>query len=149
MGKIFRIIAVAVVCILSVRTLASWAKDQIPSLSEDGKKIVMEIDYGNVRPSRTVEVLGVKNRTVLEALQTVATVETEPVGEYVFVTSIDGLKGKRGEMAWYYTVDGKRADELAYSKVLNDDKRVSWVYKKDVCSLRVDGKEGFIKEGGK
>lgn len=148
MGKYFRIIAAAGVCILSTITLESWAKDQTPSLNENGKKIVMEIDYGNILSSRTVEVPWVKNKTVLEALQTVATVETEPVGEYVFVISIDGVKGKRGEMAWYYTVDGKKADELAYSKVLDQAQRIRWVYKKDVCSVKADGKQDFIKEGG-
>lgn len=147
MGKIFRISSVAILCILSVITLESWAKDQISSVVNEGsKKIVVEIDYGDVRPSRTVEVHWVKNRTVLEALQTVATVETEPVGQYVFVTSIDGVKGKRGVMAWYYTVDGKSAHELAYSKVLNEAERIGWVYKNDVCSWKVDGKPNSPKE---
>jgi hypothetical protein len=90
----------------------------------------------------------VKNRTVLEVLQAVATVKTHPVGQYVFVAAIDGIEGKRGEMAWYYTLDGKSADELAYSKVLNGTERIRWVYKKDVCSWKVDGKPNSLKEGG-
>lgn len=147
MGKIFKIIAVVVLCILSVITLESWAKDQISSVNEDSKRIVVEIDYGNVRPSRTVEVHWVKNRTVLEALQTVATVETDPVGQYVFVTSIDGVEGKRGETAWYYTVDGKSPGELAYSKLLAGTERIKWAYKKDICSWKVDGNPKPSKGG--
>jgi hypothetical protein len=85
---------------------------------------------------------------VLEALQTVAAVETHPVGKYVFVTSIDGVKGTRGETAWHYTVDGESPGELAYSKVLAGTEHVTWVYKKDVCSWKVDNKPNPLKEGG-
>lgn len=136
MRKIAGIIAVAVLCISSVFALRSWSDDRI----SDGKKIVIEIDYGNVHSARTVETTWEKNRTALEILQTVATVETHPVGKHVFVVSIDGVEGKRGEMAWYYTVDGKSPSKLAYSNVLDDARRMKWIYKKDVCSWKVDGK---------
>lgn len=139
MGRIARFIAVVILCISSVTILELCAENEIPYVNDDSKNIVVEIDYGNVRPSRTVEVPWVKDRTVLEALQTVATVETHPVGQYVFVISIDGVEGKRGEMAWYYVVDGKSVDELAYSNVLdNSVDHIKWVYKKDTCSGKVD-----------
>ncbi|MCK4249427.1 MAG: DUF4430 domain-containing protein [Candidatus Omnitrophica bacterium] len=143
MGRITMIIAVAVLCVSSVITLESWADNQ----TLDGKKNVVEIDYGDIRPSRTFEVPWVKDRTVLEVLLIVATVETHPVGQYVFVFSIDGVEGKRGEMAWYYTVDGKSPGKLAYSNVLDDAKHIKWVYKKDVCSCKVDGKPNLLKKG--
>lgn len=95
-----------------------------------------------------MEVPSIKGKTVLEVLQAVAIVETDPVDQYVFVTAIDGVKGKRGEMAWYYTVDDKTLGELAYSKVLNGTERVKWSYKKDVCSRKVDGNPSPAKEGG-
>ena len=146
MGKIIRIIAVAVFCISSAVTLEALAEKQGLYVNENNKKIVVEIDYGNLRPPRTAEVSSVKGKTVLEVLQTVAIVETHPVGMYVFVTSIDGVEGKRGETAWYYTVDDKSPGELAYSKVLNGRERVKWVYKKDVCSWKIDGKPNLPKE---
>ncbi|MGV8058806.1 MAG: DUF4430 domain-containing protein [Smithellaceae bacterium] len=146
--KIVRIIAVAVFCVLSSVALAAQAGDQSVYVNEGTKKIVVEIDYSNVRPPRIVEIPSVKGKTVLEVLQTVATVETHPVGQYVFVTSIDGVAGKRGEMAWYYTIDDKSPRELAYSKVLHDGQRVKWTYKKDVCSRKVDGKLNPPKKGG-
>ncbi|MCK4859670.1 MAG: DUF4430 domain-containing protein [Candidatus Omnitrophica bacterium] len=138
MGRIAKLIIAVVLCILPVTTLESWADDQVPYVNDDSKNIVVEIDYGDVRPSRTVEVSLVRDRTVLEVLQTVATVETHPVGQYVFVISIDGVEGKRGEMAWYYTVDGKSVGKLAYSNVLGGAKCIRWTYKKDICSGKVD-----------
>ncbi|MFA4888163.1 MAG: DUF4430 domain-containing protein [Candidatus Omnitrophota bacterium] len=148
MEKIIRIIAVAVFCIFSAVTLEARAEKQGSYVNENNKKIVMEIDYGGTQPSRTVEVSLAKGKTVLEVLQTVATVETHPVGQYVFVTSIDGVTGKRGEMAWYYTVDDKSPGELAYSKVIDGTQRVKWTYKKDVCSWKVDDKLKPPEEGG-
>ena len=139
MGRIVRLVAVVVLCISSAAILESLAENQISYVNDDSKNIVVEIDYGDVHPSRTVEIPWVKDRTVIEILQTVATVETNPVGQHVFVISIDGVEGKRGEMAWYYRVDGEPADKLAYSNVLNDVERIKWVYKKDDCSWKVDG----------
>lgn len=141
MWRIAKFIAVVVLCVASVSTLKSWAKEQASRVDEDSKSIVVEIDYGDVRSSRTVEVPRVEGRTVLEILQTVAAVETHPVGKNVFVVSIDGVEGKRGEMAWYYLADGESADKLAYSEVPDDNvAQIKWVYKKDVCSVKVDGK---------
>lgn len=148
MVKIVRIIAVAAFCILSSVAVAAQAGDQSAYVNEGTKKIVVEIDYGNVRPSRIVEIPSVQGKTALQVLQTVATVETHPVGQYVFVTSIDGVAGRRGEMAWYYTIDDKSPGELAYSKVLHGTQRIKWIYKKDVCSWKVDGKLNPPKEGG-
>ncbi len=105
------------------------------------KKINVVIEYGNGQPSRTVAAAVRPGQTVLGILQTVATVETHPVDQYVFVTAIDGVQGKRGEMAWYYTIDGKKADKLAAAKVVADQtKQITWSYQKDVCSCTVDKK---------
>lgn len=113
------------------------------------KKITVEIDYGSpVRPVRVVEVPLVKGETVLELLEHVAAVETHPAGQYVFVTSIDGVEGKRGETAWYYKIDGQSSKELAYSKTLNEEKNIKWTYQKDHCSWKVDGTPEPKEEGG-
>lgn len=141
MRKKAGIIAAAVFCILSVVAFAACAKEQSLAVNEGNEKVVVEIDYGDVRSSRTVKVPWVEDRTALELLQAVAEVKTHPVGQYVFVTAIDGVEGKRGEMAWYYTVDDKSPGKLAYSKVLDGTERViKWTYKKDVCSWKVDGR---------
>lgn len=140
MGKKFGIIAAVVFCISSAFTLEALAKNQ--SLDVNNKNIAVVIDYGNAQAPRTVEVPLVKGKTVLELLQTIADVKTHPVDQYVFVTSIDGVEGKRGEMAWYYTVDDESPGKLAYSKVIDGTERViKWAYKKDVCSWKVDGKK--------
>jgi hypothetical protein len=106
-----------------------------------GKKINVVIEYGNGQPARTVAAIVAPGQTVLGVLQTVATVETHPVDRYVFVTAIDGVQGKRGEMAWYYTIDGNKADKLAAANVLADNtEQIKWSYQKDVCSCTVDKK---------
>ncbi|UCD15062.1 MAG: DUF4430 domain-containing protein [Candidatus Omnitrophota bacterium] len=140
MNKIIGFITAIILCVSSSAMLKSWAANQT------SKNITMEINYGDVQPSRTVEIPWIEGRTVLEMLQTVAEVETHPVGEYVMVTSIDGIKGKRGEMAWYYKVNGKSADKIAYSKIANGSEHIQWVYKEDVCSLKVDSKN-MAKKG--
>jgi hypothetical protein len=147
MWKIIRIVTAAVFCFFSVIVLEAQEENQDSYVNGNNKKIVVEIDYGNIRPNRTVEVPLVKGKTILELLQTAAEVKTHTAGMYVFVTSIDGVKGKRGEMAWYYTVDDKSPEKLAYSKTLNGmEQRVKWSYKKDVCSCKVDGKLNPLKK---
>jgi len=73
-----------------------------------------------------------------EYAESVAKVKTDTVAGYVFVVSIDGVEGKRGDKAWYYMVDGKEADKLASSNILNDADLMKWEYKKDTCSEKVD-----------
>lgn len=128
-----RIVSIFVVVILAVCVM-----NQILFADEESKNIVVEIDYGDIRPSRTVNTSYREGMSALELLQTVSKVETHPVDQYIFVVSIDGVYGKRGDMAWYYTVDGKSADKLAYLNPLNNAKRIKWVYKKDTCSEKVD-----------
>jgi len=135
-------------CLLLGRGIAFGNQAAVKE-DEGVKKITVEIDYGStIRPVRVVEVPLVKGQTVLELLERVASVETHPVGDHVFVTAIDGVEGKRGETAWYYKVDGQSPKELAYSKVLGDEKTIKWIYKKDHCSWRVDGTPEPKEEGG-
>lgn len=136
MSKLTKVIAVAALCILAAALSKLWANNQSP------KNIIVEINYGDAQPARTVETPLAEDRSILEILQAVAVVETHPVGGYVFVTSIDGVKGRRGEMAWYYAVDGKSADKLAYSNIPDSNVRyIQWTYKKDTCSEKADGKK--------
>jgi hypothetical protein len=129
---------VGIALVLSVMVLPAYGVCK--TIANNKKSIVVDIDYGRVAVSRTVTASWVKGMTALEILQSVAEVKTKPVGEYVFVVAIDGVEGKRGDMGWYYEVNGNSSDKLAYSKVLNNADHVRWVYKKDVCSGKVDGK---------
>jgi hypothetical protein len=101
-------------------------------------KVKVGIDYGNAHQFRETEAQWKEGITALEALQSVAQVETHQADDYVFVTSIDGVKGRRGGMAWYYEINGKRADRLACERVLNKDESTRWIYTRDVCSPNVD-----------
>jgi len=104
----------------------------------EGESVNVGIDYGNARQSRGAETQWREGVTALEVLQSIAQVETHQVGNYVIVTSIDGVKGIRGDMAWYYEINGKHADKLAYERVLHKGDSTKWNYKQDVCSSKVD-----------
>ena len=145
MLKVMKLFTVVMMSFFWMSVVPSWAGEVA---SEVFSKIIVEIDYGDVRPSRTVEVVLTENQTVLELLQTVAVVETQPADGFVLVTAIDGVVGKRGEMAWYYYIDGKMGDESAYTKVLHHEKHIKWTYKKDMCSWTVDGKPKLTTEEG-
>ncbi|MHC4269279.1 MAG: DUF4430 domain-containing protein [Planctomycetota bacterium] len=96
------------------------------------------IDYGGKHQYREAETPWKDGVTALEALQSVALVETHQVNDHVFVTSIDDVKGKRGGNAWYYEINGKRADKLAFELILHKGDSTKWIYTQDVCSPKVD-----------
>lgn len=75
-----------------------------------------------------------EDMTALEALQYAKTVETHPVGEYVFVSRIDSAKNIRGEKAWYYKINGKSPAKLAIWIEVEAGDTITWIYKQDVCS---------------
>lgn len=102
------------------------------------EKMRVGIDYGGAHETREAETQWKEGVTALEVLKSVAQVETHKVNDYVFVTSIDGVKGRRGDKAWYYEINGKRADKLAFKRVLNKDESTKWIYTQDVCSPKVD-----------
>lgn len=140
MKRIVWFAVVVVLSVLSLVVLEAYAVDSAWLSKAQSKKTVIEIDYGGIHTSRTIEVPSEKGNTALELLQAVAEVKTHPVGGYVMVISIDGIEGKRGEMAWYYTVDGKSPGKVANSNVLNGEHHIKWEYKKDICSPKVDKK---------
>lgn len=133
-----RLTTLTVACILLVLMVMVQAGSKVAA-EVTGREIAVEIDYGNRQPSRRVEATLEQGQTVLDLLQKVATVETHPVSQYVFVTAIDGVRGQRGQMAWYYTVDDSSAEKLAAVNVLDPDVRqIKWTYRQDICSRTVD-----------
>uniref|UniRef100_UPI00321674DD DUF4430 domain-containing protein n=1 Tax=uncultured Draconibacterium sp. TaxID=1573823 RepID=UPI00321674DD len=77
-----------------------------------------------------------KGLSALEALQFVAEVDTHPVGEYVFVSAINGVEGIPNKSVWYYTINGKPAKKIAINQPLKKGDVVTWIYKQDVCSAK-------------
>ena len=107
------------------------------AFSQEKQTIKVEIDFGKGKEILTKEVSKEQNITALEALQLAATVETHAVGSYVFVTSINNTKAKKGKTAWYYKVNGKSPKVLAINNELKNGDVVRWVFKQDVCSKKV------------
>ncbi len=100
--------------------------------------VTVEINYGDKKESKKKKVEWKEGMTALEALQYSSVVTTHPVEIFVFVSSIDGVEGKRGVAAWYYKVNGESAEELAINTKLKAGDVTTWIYKKDVCSGTVD-----------
>ncbi len=151
MIKTRQVIAAAILCIVSAAAAGMYASGVLNRHGySEGCKVIMEIDYAGRLPIRRTEITLPKGTSVLAALQAVADVKTHHLGRYVFVVSIDGVEGRRGETAWYYTIDGKDPGELAYSKIIDRAAQVRWSYQKDACSGKVDNNNGPAgKEGDK
>lgn len=103
-------------------------------------QVIVEIDFGGEKPARNYQVEWEEGITVLTALQHCTNIETHPVNEYIFVSDIDGVKNVPYKMAWYYEVNSRKAEMLAYKQVVNIGDTVKWIYKKDVCSGLADCK---------
>lgn len=105
------------------------------------KSVIVELNFGENSETKQVEVAWRDGLTALEALMHAADISTHPIGNYVFVTSIDGVKGERGVMAWYYKINGQSTQKLAIWQPVQPNDTITWLYVKDVCSATVDCKK--------
>ncbi len=103
--------------------------------------ITIEVNYGDEKETKTKKIEWKEGMTALEALQYSSTVTSHPVSIFVFVTSIDGVVGKRGKTAWYYKINRESAEELAINTKIKAGDVITWIYKKDICSGTVDNCE--------
>ncbi len=107
----------------------------LTAFAGNGDKVIVEIEFGNKNQTNLkIETNWEKGLSALEALQFVADVETHPVGEYVFVTGINGVQGVPKKGVWYYEINGKPAKQLAISQPVKPGDVITWIYKQDVCS---------------
>ncbi|HBG41212.1 DUF4430 domain-containing protein [Limibacterium fermenti] len=104
------------------------------AMSLQAQKVTVEIDYGGNKPAETHQTDWYEGMTAQTALQHFATIETYPVKNYIFITTINGIKNDRGVKAWYYTVNGESTGKLAFRYNLQPGDTLRWIYKKDVCS---------------
>jgi hypothetical protein len=100
--------------------------------------VTVQISYGVQKAFRDTVIKVSAGVSALEALQYVSYVETHPKGKYVFVKSVDNVEGVRGVMAWYYEVNHQSTKRLAINQPLQDGDVLTWIYKTDVCSCKVD-----------
>ncbi|HOO85221.1 MAG TPA: DUF4430 domain-containing protein [Prolixibacteraceae bacterium] len=99
------------------------------------------IDFGGESENIEKTVNFESDITALVALLHVATVQTHPINDFVFVDEINGVENIKGKNAWYFTVNGKPAKTLAINCNLAKGDVVKWIYKKDVCSKTIETKE--------
>ena len=105
------------------------------SIQAQEQNVTVEVDFGGKQPNETFQVKWFEGMNVLTALQSCATVETYPVKEYIFVTTINGIKTEIGVLAWYYEVNDKSTGKLAFRFPVKPGDKIRWIYKKDVCSI--------------
>jgi hypothetical protein len=117
--------------LLSSLSVALSASEQ--QVSTGQKSIRVEIDYGGLRPSRIITTDFTAGMSALKLLQKVAEVRTYELGSFVFVKSIDQIESKRGEMGWFYSINGVSAKRLASSYLLDDAEEMRWSYRVEAC----------------
>lgn len=130
MNKLFLLIFLTFSC------LNSFSSNK--GKEEQSKQVIVEIDFGGKQDNQQIAVVWEKGITALEALQKAADVKTHPVGQHVFVTTIGQVEAKRGDMAWYYCINGQAPKKLAISQIIKAGDTISWRYVKDVCSGKVN-----------
>ena len=122
--------------ILGIFSLFMFSKCIMEKQDANNMLLTIKIDYGSNQ--RTIDTVWEEDLTALEALQHVAVVKTHPVGKYVFVTTIDSIESLRGKNAWYYTINGESVKKLAINKIVSPGDTISWIYKTDICSGKID-----------
>ncbi len=122
-----------------IATLFTFVCVSVSADMQAAKVLTIKIDYGNNQPLKVLEYTKEEGATALDALRAVAEVTTNMVGQYKMVVAVDGIKGERGVMAWYYKLDGESPKKIAANYPLSSEQSMSWIYKKDVCSITVDG----------
>ena len=105
----------------------------IQTLYAGERHITITIDYGGALPERTVTATLHDGATALQLLQKVARVTTKQVGTFLFVRSVDGVKGEPGKMGWFYAVDGRPAKELAVIRKMDGAATMRWYYAVEAC----------------
>lgn len=106
----------------------------LPAAYGASQSVTVEIDYGGLQQNRKVEIPWKQGITAMEALQSVAKIETQKHDEHFLVTSIDNVVVKIGNKAWYYDINGKRATSFANKCILSEGDYMRWEYTKDVCT---------------
>ncbi|WP_319226462.1 DUF4430 domain-containing protein [Draconibacterium orientale] len=111
----------------------------LSAFASNGEKVTVEIDFGSLKyPKLKIETNWKEGLSALEALQFVAEVKTHPLGQYVFVDEIDGVKGVPNQSVWYYKINGEPAKKVAINQPLESGDVITWIYKQDVCSSKED-----------
>lgn len=105
--------------------------------AKEPKKVAIEITYEDEsHPPLKIETDWREGLSALEALQFVAEVKTHPLGEYVFVSAINGVEGAPNKSVWYYRINGVPATKIAINQPLKNGDVLTWIYKSDVCSAQ-------------
>ncbi len=107
-----------------------------PKNADKSETVKVIISGQTNMPQQEITVVWRDGLTALTALQHATTVSTHPVGNYVFVNTINDIKSERGVTAWYYTVNDRSTGTLAINFPVKPGDVINWIFKEDVCSPR-------------
>lgn len=115
---------------------SAWTLGNEPKNADKSETVKVIISGQTNMPQKEITVSCRDGLTALTALQQAATVSTHPVGNYVFVNTINDIKSERGVTAWYYTVNDRSTGTLAINFPVKPGDVINWIFKEDVCSPR-------------
>lgn len=115
---------------------SAWTLGNEPKNADKSETVKVIISGQTNMPQKEITVSWRDGLTALTALQQAATVSTHPVGNYVFVNTINDIKSERGVTAWYYTVNDCSTGTLAINFPVKPGDVINWIFKEDVCSPR-------------
>ncbi len=96
-------------------------------------QVIVLIKYGPDRPQETHAVEWEKGLTAQLALQHCAKVETQALKKWIFVSGINGYYNEKDGKVWYYYVNNRRADKMAYQYPVADKDTILWTYTPNMC----------------
>jgi len=101
---------------------------------QGGGEVKLIIDYGQREALLKKAVAWQEQMTVLDVLSESATVTKEKIEGYTLVTAINGVHTKPGEMAWYYSLNGKAGEVMSDRQKVEKDDIIRWTFLEDSCT---------------
>jgi hypothetical protein len=134
MKPLTNLIAVLLVVLAAILAGCDSSKELPPELQRDTGTVVLEVDFGEEKRPKSVDVVCSPDSTVLLSLERAQqlnkiTFKHRGTGETVFVTSIDGIENEGGDgKNWIYKVNGKLGDKSAGVFFVKPGDKISWSF---------------------
>jgi len=95
--------------------------------------VALEVDFGDDKPSKQIDVVCSPNSTVLLSLERAEQLdklvfESKGSGETAFVTTIDGVGNDAQGKNWIYRVNGELGDKSAGILSVKPGDKISWIF---------------------
>lgn len=95
--------------------------------------LTVSIIYGDDSKYEVIKTKYKNGMTALEVLENIADIKLKKAGKYTFVNSINGKKAIKGSYGWFYSIDGKKTNQLASTYKLKNNESMKWIYDLEAC----------------